>query len=326
MKLIDQQIQKLKSLKIPQTKRPDFKRFWAETLGKAETLPLNVKGGRKNYPIETIEVRDVTYNGVDGTPIHAWVLLPRKRKETKIPVVVCYHGAGGSRGTPASHIQWLAMGAGVIAADFRMQAGETGSNTGFSGSGDLGWLSLGIGDKKTCYYYFAYTDAYRAIELARSVTEFDGSRIAVHGISQGGGMAISMAALHKSVSLCMSDVPSNSWFEKRLFDRTGGVANIAAFLRRNPESLAQVEETLSYFDNLNLAERIKCPTLVSVGLKDPTCPPDCVYASYNKIKARKKMFVYPFGEHGGGEMIHNDRKLEFLREEFFFGRKAGKAF
>jgi len=108
-------------------------------------------------------------------------------------------------------------------------------------------------------------------------------------------------------------VPSSCWLEKRLFDRAGGYGDIAEFLRRHPDTLDQVCTTLSYYDNINLTDRIRCPVLVSVGLKDPVCPAENVYAAYNKIGAPKEIAPYPFGEHDGGGGVHSERKLAFFR-------------
>jgi cephalosporin-C deacetylase len=71
--------------------------------------------------------------------------------------------------------------------------------------------------------------------------------------------------------------------------------------------------TMSYFDNINLADRIQCPTLVSLGSRDPVVPPETSYAAYNKIRAPKEIVVYPFAEHEGGGAVHARRKLEFFR-------------
>lgn len=127
-------------------------------------------------------------------------------------------------------------------------------------------------------------------------------------------MALSAAALETSVALCMADVPSRCWFERRLFDRAGGYGKVAEFLRRHPDRLETVCRTMSYCDNLNLAERIRCPVLVSVGLKDPVCPPPNVYAACNKIRSQKEICPYPFGEHDGGGAVHNEKKLAFFAE------------
>ncbi|RMD75771.1 MAG: acetylxylan esterase, partial [Lentisphaerae bacterium] len=51
-----------------------------------------------------------------------------------------------------------------------------------------------------------------------------------------------------------------------------------------------------------------------VGLKDPICPPENVYAACNKIQSELKICPYPFGEHDGGHAVHEDTKLHFVAE------------
>ena len=48
---------------------------------------------------------------------------------------------------------------------------------------------------------------------------------------------------------------------------------IATFLHRRPEYTERAFRTLSYFDNLSLVDRIRCPVLMTVGLQDLVCPP-----------------------------------------------------
>jgi cephalosporin-C deacetylase len=208
---------------------------------------------------------------------------------------------------------WLAMGVAVISIDFRMQGGRTGSATGFTGCGSLYWMTLGIENPRTSYFYCVVTDCLRALTLARETSEIDSARIAVEGGSQGGGAGLQMAGLDQSVALCMVDVPSWCWWEKRVCDRAGGGGQIANLLLRRPEMIDQVLHTLTYFDNLNHVGNITCPVLVSYGLKDPVCPPDCVHAACNKITAPLEMVPYPFGEHGGGGGWHFEPKLRFFK-------------
>jgi len=314
MDLIDGQLRGLEALDVPQTKRPDFDEFWAEAMAAVNERPLEAEWDVVQHPIRSMEVRDTTYRGLDGTAVHGWVLLPAEARQRPVPAVVCYHGASGSRGFPADFAAWLAMGAAVVTHDVRMQGGMTGSNTGFPcGAGGLSWATLGLLDKRTWYYYYAWTDALRAFRLAAETPEIDSARIAVNGGSQGGALSLAAAALQPSAALCMADVPSSCWLEKRLFDRAGGYGDIAEFLRRHPDTLDQVCTTLSYYDNINLTDRIRCPVLVSVGLKDPVCPAENVYAAYNKIGAPKEIAPYPFGEHDGGGGVHSERKLAFFR-------------
>ncbi len=307
----DRQLAELEALEVPQAKPQDFDAFWAETLKRCEEVPLNVKGDTKT------EVRDLTFEGLDGTPIHTWLLLPPEAKERKVPVIVHCHGANRSRGKPEDFSVWLAAGCAMISPDFRLQRGTTGSNTLFDGDGKSGgWWTLNLNDLMNSYLFCVWTDFLRAVRLARETPEIDCRRIAVAGYSQGGGVAFGLAALDRSVALCMADVPSSCWMEKRIMTRSGGGAGIADYLAEFPERAETVRRNLAYFDNINLAPQITCPVLVSCGLQDIICPPECTYAAYNKIRSSKEMAVYPQAGHEGGGAAHQAHKLEFMKRFF----------
>ena len=59
----------------------------------------------------------------------------------------------------------------------------------------------------------------------------------------------------------------------------GAFAAVADFLRRHPEQTDLVMDNLSYFDTMNMADRITCPVLASVALKDEICPPLMYFAT-----------------------------------------------
>jgi cephalosporin-C deacetylase len=314
MDLIREQIERLEALDVPCTRREDFDAFWDDARRDVADRPLHATAARVDHPIASWDVRDATFEGLDGTPIRTWVILPPQAGDGPVPGMVCYHGASGSRGVPSQYAPWVALGVGIVAMDVRMQGGLTGSATGFSaGGGQLSWATLGLESPRSWYYYHITTDALRAFRLAEEMPELDASRLCVHGGSQGGALSLTVAGLVDRAALCLADVPSSCWLEKRLYDRAGGYGRVADYLRNHPDRLEQVCDTLSYFDNLNHCPRIACPTLVSLGLKDPICPPENVYAAVNKITAPKEVVPYPFGEHGGGGMVHAERKLAFFR-------------
>jgi len=318
MELIEKRLKELEALVVPQTRQPDFDAFWEEAVRRCREQPLNARGEKLSYPIAAWEVEDLVFDGLDKTPVYCWRILPPEAQHAPVPAAIVYHGAGGDRCTPSAHAAWLAMGMAVVAPDFRMQGGLTGSQTGFrSGSGEGGCFELGLEDKYRHYFYHTWTDCLRAIEIAIQDPRIDRRRVLVTGGSQGGAASLAMAALHPEVSLCCADVPSNCWIEKRIYDATGGAGRVTALLRRHPDLIEQAHVTLSYFDNLNLAERIRCPTLISVGLKDTICPPETIYAACNRIHAPKEIVAYPFGDHGGGGLVHAERKLAFVRRHFF---------
>ena len=67
-------------------------------------------------------------------------------------------------------------------------------------------------------------------------------------------------------------------------------------------------ETLSYIDNLNLAPRIRCRTIISNSLWDDVCPPSTIFAVFHHITAPKEMTIYPYHKH---EVPYEHTELKF---------------
>ncbi|HPO90491.1 MAG TPA: acetylxylan esterase [Victivallales bacterium] len=315
MKLFIEELKKLEKIKVKPNPPKDFLHFWKSMKERSENIPLALKREKKKCSLDKIDYYEISFNALDKTRIYGKLLLPPEAKEKKVPVIIHYHGAGGWSSTPDSYSSWILMGAAVIACDFRNQSGKTGSESGCYGEGPTNFMGIGIMDKEHCGLYYLFTDAYRTVEVAKIISEIDSERIAVTGGSQGGGVSLAVAALHKDVKLCMADVPSSCWFEKRIFDKSGGAADISNFIKNRPETLEKILNNLSYFDNVNLAPLIKCPVLVSCGLRDPVCPPQNVYAAFNNIKSEKKIYSYVFAQHEGGGALHTEVKLDFFKKK-----------
>lgn len=325
MKFLEDQIRELESLKVPKTARKDFDAFWKRNLKEVEGKRLNVKSRKVEYPIKAMDVSELSYEGLDGTRISALSVFPKGAKG-KVPAIVFFHGANGNKGTPEAYAKWTLMGVGAVAIDFRLQSGESGmGGEGFaSGSGFVNsYMTYGVLERDGSYIRHIYTDALLALRLARETEGVDAKRVGVCGGSQGGAMALATAALDKEVSLCVASVPSNCWMERRIFMRSGIYGTIAQLIKARPELADRICGNLSYFDNLNLSERIKCPTLVGVGLNDPVCPPDTIYAACNRIKAPKRVIPYPFTEHDGNWPLFNLEALSFVERSFFKGGRPG---
>jgi cephalosporin-C deacetylase len=158
-------------------------------------------------------------------------------------------------------------------------------------------------------------DNLRAIDYILSKPEVDSKRVVVTGGSQGGGFSLAAAALDSRVTHCMVDLPFLCHFQRAMeISSEGPYPEIMTYLKFHPYLESQVMKTLSYFDNLNLANRIKAKTLVSVGLQDTVCPPSTVYGTFNQIKAPKEMVVYPYLAHEFNS-YHADFKIHWLAQE-----------
>ena len=74
---------------------------------------------------------------------------------------------------------------------------------------------------------------------------------------------------------------------------TAPYSEIHDYLVKHPEQREDALATLEYFDNLSLADSIKCPTLVYCSTVDEVHPQRSVLPVFEKIPALKGILVYP---------------------------------
>jgi len=103
-------------------------------------------------------------------------------------------------------------------------------------------------------------------------------------------------------------------------DGTGPIAELSGYFQLfDPEHKREedVFQVLDYFDAVNFAPWVGQAggiSLVSVGLKDTSCPPPIVYALSRALSGEKKLLIYPeYGHESPDEFV--DRQLEFLAGE-----------
>lgn len=301
----------------PLTAPPDLSAWWEEAVTEARSVPLQVTLEPRSYPVEQVRVFRCRFAGADGSRLAAWYLVPvpSLRKGKRAPGIVVFHGYAGSAGTVADHLAWVLQGYPVLAVDVRGQNGESEDRAAYPEGSYPGWMTRGITDPRRYYYRYVYQDAVRAVDVMAEMEEVDADRIAVRGASQGGGLSIAAAALHPRVALAMPDVPYLCHMERALEVFTEGpYQEIVGYLRRYPDRVQQVMTTLSYVDGMNLAPRVRCPVLMSVGLLDPICPPSTGFATYHHLGSQtKELKVYPFNGHEGGGSVHAEVQFVFLR-------------
>jgi len=310
---VGRRIEELERLASPLTAQPDLDEYWDKELQRYASKPLNAKRTLVETPFSYMETYDVTFEGFDETPIHGWYLIPRFAREGggKLPCVVLYHGYGGSRGYPEDYASYLMMGLAVFAIDVRGQAGDTGNLMPQEYGMTRGWLTQGILDRDTCYYKAITFDALKALDWVAEQPEIDRGRICAMGGSQGGGLAMIAAALSDKPAIAVPHIPNMCHMDFGILNSSSSLTEAAVFLERFPEHLEAVLRTLSYYDNMNLAHRIRIPVFVTVGLKDPVTMPETIYAAYNRIEGDKTIMPSPFTGHAvTGEMQR--QALQFI--------------
>ncbi|MFC5651307.1 acetylxylan esterase [Paenibacillus solisilvae] len=289
--------------------------YWDSVLQAYQDKPLQVKLEPSDSPFPSVTVQKLTYEGYDHTPIHGWYMVPAEKHSQGLPCIVTLPGYTGDKGYPERYAEWLLLGYAVLAVDVRGQGGETGNRLPEAAGSSKGWVSMGLADKEHSYYQAITIDAVRAVDVAAQLPEVDRHKIAVFGVSQGGGLALLAGALHSSVAAIIADIPNMCHMDYGVLHSTGSLTEIAQHLKRYPDQLEPVLETLAYFDMLNLAPRIHAPVLMSVGWKDTVCLPETIYAVYNRLNTDKRIYDYPFNGHEVGE-FHNRERIQFLSSLF----------
>ncbi|CAG9621153.1 acetylxylan esterase [Sutcliffiella rhizosphaerae] len=310
---IEETRRQLESYSPSLTKQPDHDEFWEKTLKEVGGCALHEKVERISYPIKQINAYDVSYHGFDDTPIKAFYITPAKIEE-RVPCIIIFHGYAGHKNSVSHYMKWLIQGYAVLAVDCRGQ-GRTGDYSRYT-SDEMGtWVTKGILDKEEYYYRKVFMDGVKAIDFVCNREEVDKERIALMGASMGGGIALAVAALDDRPKLAVADVPNLCDIPlamKLKFE--GSLTVVEQFLHRHPENIEKVYTTLTYFDNLNLCERIKCRVRMTVGLKDLICPPMSIFGVYNSIKAPKSIEVFPFSGHDMAIIEHLDKTLAYVNE------------
>jgi len=296
MPSIDMPLDQLRLYKPTLYREPDFEPFWDSTVAAAEAQPLNAELIPYDLPTKDLQCYAVRFDGFEGGRLAGWYLRPTKAG--KFPGLCVYHGYSGRGQRPLDLLPFAAQGICVLSMDCRGQNGESQDASIVNEGQAYGWMTKGVREPKQYYYRYVYADAVRALELLARRDEVDNTRLAITGVSQGGGITLAVAALSDRPILALPDVPFLCDFRRAIeITPQAPYTEFHTFLKTHPHLYADTIRTLSYCDCMNLAPWIKCHTVVSNSLCDDVCPPSTIFAAYNHITAPKQIEIYPYHKH-----------------------------
>ena len=320
MPWFDLPLEQLREYRTETAEPPDLDLWWQQRLDEARAEAREPTLTRYEADIYApVEVYDTEFSGAGGDRIRAWYLRPAGA-HGQTPVVVKFIGYGGGRGLPIEHALLPALGYSLFVMDTRGQGGRwTTGATGDHRQGEPGGpenaqvMTRGIGRPEDYYYTRLLTDAAMAVETASMLA--GAPRVAVSGLSQGGGLALATAALvPQAVAVCHADIPFLCDIQRAVtLAPDAPYTEVPEFLAHHLELIPAALDTLRYVDCALLARRITARCLLSVGLMDTICPPSTVFAAYNEITAGKDISVHPFTGHVV-PAAHVERQLRHFRD------------
>ena len=293
---------------VSKVRKPDdIDEFWEGILEEASRIPLEPEV--IHDPLrssEDVEVYQVFFNSLDWVRIAGWYTLPKER-QGRLPGLL--HVPGYVMDPPILK-DWARKGYATLSVAPR---GKLRSNRQFN-PGYPGLLTYGIVDRNTYTYRGFYVDACRAVDFLLNQDEVDPERIGVTGHSQGGGLTVTTAALRPEIKAAAGGAPYLCGIMDAIeLTDSYPYQEINDYLRLHPDSRRAVEDTLAYFDGINLAHRIRCPIIISIGLQDSTCPPETGYAVFGAVASIDKgLYAYDGHGHDANQHQHGAVVDEFL--------------
>ncbi len=297
----------------PSVARPeDFDVFWEAKIKELAAISANPRAEPGDSGRANVDYSTVVMDNISGTHVHGQ--LARPKKEGKFPALLILQWAGIYPLQKAWVVDraakgWLAFNIephdlpGDRPNEFYAEAQKTLGNY---------WI-IGNADRDKSTFVRMYLSCYRAADYLCQRPDWDGKTLVVMGTSMGGQQAIVTAGLHRKVTGLMACVPSGCDMAGPRHGRAAG------FPDWEKEATFQHNDAIldvgRYFDPLNFAFRVHCPSLIAMGLIDETCPAAGVYAMCNQLKGRAEIIPMVNSAHQdqhGTQAQYNHRAEQWL--------------
>ncbi len=282
--------------KSPKPER--FKEYWARAIKELDELPLQYELVPAEFQSPHAECYHMYFTGVGGSRLHAKYVKPKDLKG-KGAGMAYFHGYSCDSGDWMDKVNYAAHGITVLALDCRGQGGWSEDLATVKGTTIRGHIIRGIDDpdEDKLYYRNVFLDTVLTARMLMSLDHIDSERVGVHGLSQGGALAIACAGLEPRVKLAVPVYPFLSDFKRawELDAKSSAYEELVYYFRFfDPHHQREdaIFNKLGYIDVQNLADAITAKVVFVTGLSDTICPPSTQFAVYNKITSEKELVVY----------------------------------
>ncbi len=283
----------------PIKKPKDFDAFWAQARNELEQINPNYKVTEiPELTTKHMKTYLVEFKSLGNATIRGWLTVPREKKH--YPVVYLMPGYGIELQPDIAVRRDFAV--------FRLNIRGVGNSADNVHLSDDKYMLYNINNKYRYIYRGAYMDCLRGFDFLYTHPELgiNINKICVNGGSQGATLALAVAAFDDRVKACAVEFPllSNlrsefqfqSWQGKQTFPLKDFINYTSD--SRNRLSLDDLLNMWDYFDVQNFSQKIKCPLLMGVALRDKFVPPQSIFSVYNQVASKiKEIKVNPYKDH-----------------------------
>ena len=269
-------------------KPDDLSHFWTGTIEELARTDVNARTTlAPEHSAREFDTYQVVMDSFEGRRIRAWYSVPKDTPPgRRLPGVLAVPGYGGFKEIPT---QLVLHGFAVLTLHPRGQ-GESIQEWQLEQGTKL---TYHLEDKDKYYYRGAYMDCIRGLDFLSSRQEVDLDRLGMWSRSQGGGFTLATAALDSRLKAAVAEEPFLCNYPIAAELASSPYCELRDYLEEHPDQRDTTLNTLSYFDCLNLANRITCPTLVDIGMVDEVCPYKTIMPVFEQIPGPKAVHIYP---------------------------------
>jgi cephalosporin-C deacetylase len=291
----------------------DFDAFWKAKIAELDAVPMEVKLEPIDIGDKKIEYFKVTMNNIRGRKIYGQLAKPAGA--AKLPALLTVQWAGVyplNRDWVVGPARQGRLAFNIIAHDLPID--ESADFYKEKAAKELNdYPGQGNDDRETSYFLPMFLSCRRAVDFITQRPDWDGKHLVVQGGSQGGYQAIVTAGIHPAVTAFAANVPAGCDHTGKQAGRLPGWPNWASRTWQNKDEQKMLE-TARYFDAMNFATRVKCPGLIGLGLVDPVCPAEGIFATCNQLQGPKEIVIMPLADHGGDHKAYHAKFNPFLNK------------
>ena len=263
--------------------------FWEATRAILNETPVDAaltecpeRSGRE------YETWNVVLRSYGGQRLRGFYTVPRDTPASgRFPSLLAVPGYGGAKDIPYH----VVMHGFAVLTLFPRAQGESIPEWDLPEGANK--LTYNVTDRDSYYYRAGYMDCVRGVDFLAERDEVDAARIGMWSRSQGGGFTLSTAALDHRLAAAVAEEPFMCNYPVAIDIDTRPYHELRNYVQEHPEERPAMLDTLRYFDTLTLADAIRCPILVNIGMADTTCPYDTIMPVFERIRAHKSLLVYP---------------------------------
>jgi cephalosporin-C deacetylase len=280
--------------------------FWEETVREAEQAKLEIS--RSAFPSHEEAdhvIHTYSFVGIDGKTLNGWIAVPKER-EGRMPSFLWVPPYGRESLLPNQY----GTRKGYVSVSLNFHGHEAFHQEKYIPA--RGYFAEGAEEPETWIFRRMFQNALICMRVMQTFLEVDEQRLAVMGMSQGGGISIWLGAWYKAVKCVVADMPFLGLCEQILGRQAYRypTKELMDFVDNTPMGEERLLYTLSYFDTKHQAAHLKVPCQISLGEKDPSVPPPTAEAIFEAIPTEKRLIRYPGGHDWTPEMVENN--LEWL--------------